>query len=167
MQEFSAFCFGEKEVNMEKLFGNPGEKIQKYAIVVFWVLFALSCLLGLLFVVSGLSVANYGYGGSAVLLGLAIIIAGGIGSWVTAIFMCAFGKMCVCLEEINANVKAMPEPVAQETAEVPAEEKKMDYWGSIKQLQDEIEECKKHIEVNEAMLKTVNPEHLEMVKEKK
>ena len=148
---------------MEKLFGNPGEKIQKYAIVVFWVLFALSCLLGLLFVVSGLSVVNYGYGGSAVLLGLAIIIAGGIGSWVTAIFMCAFGKMCVCLEEIDASVKAMPEPVAQETAE----EKKMNYWDSIKQLQDEIEECQKHIEVNEAMLKTVNPEHLEMVKEKK
>lgn len=61
----------------------------------------------------------------------------------------------------------MLRPVAQEVAEAPAGEKKMDYWNSIKQLQDEIEECKQHIEVNEAMLKTVNPEHLEMVRDKK
>ena len=152
---------------MKNLFENPGEKIQKYATIVFWILFVIGCLVGFVLLVSGLSVAPYGYGGSAVLTGLLVIVFGGIYAWITAIFMYAFGKMCVCLEEINASVKAMPEHVAKETVEAPAEEKKMDYWDSIKQLQDEIEECKKHIEVNEAMLKTVNPEHLEMVEEKK
>ena len=145
---------------MKHLFENPGEKIQKYAQVVFWIIFAVSCFAGLLLLISGLSVANYGYGGSAVLTGLLVLILGGVYAWITAIFMVAFGKMSTDLAEINAKIEKSEH---LEVAE-PAEEEKMDYWQYLKKLQNETEACKEIIKANEQVLNSIVPEKLEKLK---
>lgn len=72
---------------MKHLFENLGEKIQKYAQVVFWIIYAVNCFAGLLLLISGLSVASYGFGRFAVLAGLLAFILNGV-YMVIAVLLC-------------------------------------------------------------------------------
>lgn len=84
------------------MFTNVGKKLQKVALILFWIGIILSIVLGILLMASGNVSVNtnfgYDYGAapqrvSGIIPGIIVIIVGCLGSWIGALAIYAFGQL--------------------------------------------------------------------------
>lgn len=112
---------------LEKLFNNPGEKIKKIALTIFWIEFIGGSITALIFTLIGILESGIVL---VLLLPITIIISLGI-AWLSSILLYGFGELIsnsVCLYEINNKIKQTGKNPSNTTESmISAEEKNMSF----------------------------------------